>query len=430
MLKRLRLRFTLIILTLFLAVLGSTVVVLSIYIYRSTVTQTEMILAQTADGGGAAPQHMSSGEEDNALGAVHTRDESKFRDKPLYQLETVTFRYDSDGNITETIYSFPDEDSEAGEALLALAESLIAGGESGGKCSLGGSGYRFLLRGGSAGGVLVIGSRDNEIGTAGRLLLIDSIVLLGGAALLTLISALLSRWAVKPVGQAWERQKRFIADASHELKTPLTVISTNLELVMQNPSETVRSQSKWLGYIASESAQMKTLVGDLLYLARLDASEDGILPSSEIREFSLSDAVTDACLPFESVAFEAGASLECDIEPDIAMIGNENELHRLTAIFLDNAIKNTPRGGNIKISLTKRRNELRLECENTGETIAPEHLARIFERFYRADSSRDRNTGGYGLGLSIAHSIIASHKGRAEAASENGVTRFTAVFTI
>ncbi len=240
-----------------------------------------------------------------------------------------------------------------------------------------------------------------------------------------LISRFLARLSLRPVEQAWEQQRQFVADASHELKTPITVILANTGIVLAHPEDPVREQVKWIEYIQNEAVRMKALVDDLLFLAKSDASR---LPTHPV-PVSMDQLVTGSLLPFESVAFEAGVCLEEDVLPGITVQGDEAQLRRLVVILLDNAVKYAGEGGSVTLRLDMLQDHPRLSVHNTGPAISPEHLPHLFERFYRSDASRDRAQGGYGLGLAIAKSIADGHSAKISASSsaEKGTT-FTVVF--
>lgn len=240
-----------------------------------------------------------------------------------------------------------------------------------------------------------------------------------------LISRFLAKLSLEPVEQSWERQRQFVADASHELKTPLTVILANTDILQSHPSASVESQSKWIGYIQDEAARMKRLVDDLLFLAKSDSPQ--ILPS--LVPLQLDQIVTGSLLPFESVAFEAGVTLTEEITSNIVIQGNEEQLRRLVVILLDNAVKYAGTSGIVSVRLDRMQERPRLSVHNTGPAIPPEQLSHLFERFYRIDTSRDRSKGGYGLGLSIAKSIVDGHRGKLTVTSSpSDGTTFTVLF--
>jgi len=239
------------------------------------------------------------------------------------------------------------------------------------------------------------------------------------------VSLVLSSVALRPAERAWQQQRQFVADASHELKTPLTVILANTGLVLSHPEDTVAAQSKWLEYTHDEAEQMKGLVDDLLFLAKSDAARQ---PAARA-ETAISEVALGCLLPFESVAFESGVALEHRITLGLSLRGDEGQLRRLVMILLDNAVKYAGPGGTVTLTLERHQERLRLAVHNTGEPIPPEHLPHLFERFYRADAARNRSGGGYGLGLAIARSIVEGHHGRLTVTSTAAAgTTFTALF--
>ena len=236
------------------------------------------------------------------------------------------------------------------------------------------------------------------------------------------VGLFLSGLALRPAEKAWKQQRQFVADASHELKTPLTVILANTGIVLAHPEDPVSAQSKWLEYTQEEARQMKGLVEDLLFLAK---SDDARLESRPI-PLDMSELVQGCLLPFEPVAFEAGVQLESQVEPGLTLTGDAGQLRRLVRILLDNAVKYAGSGGTVELALARQQDRLRLAVRNTGQPIPPEHLPHLFERFYRADAARDRNQGGYGLGLAIAKAITEHHRGKISVSSSVGTgTIFT-----
>jgi len=240
-----------------------------------------------------------------------------------------------------------------------------------------------------------------------------------------LISRFLAKLSLRPVERAWEQQRQFVADASHELKTPITVILANTGIVLAHPEDPVREQVKWINYIQDEAVRMKGLVDDLLFLAKSDAAR---LPAHPM-QVRLDQVVTGSLLPFESVAFESGVTLAEDVTSGITVQGDEAQLRRLVVILLDNAVKYAGEQGTVTVKLDRTQDRPRLSVHNTGPVIPPEHLPHLFERFYRSDAARDRTQGGYGLGLAIAQSIAEGHGGNISVTStpEAGTT-FTVVF--
>ena len=248
--------------------------------------------------------------------------------------------------------------------------------------------------------------------------LLKTLVLIGFISLIVLlfISIYLTNKSIVPIKETFEKQKQFIADASHELKTPLAIIKTNTSLVLSHPYDTIKNQSKWINYINLQTDRMSELISEMLSLAKMDAAENK-LPLSPI---NISKIVESMILMFDAVIYENNIELETNISKNLFINGNKESLKKLFSIIMDNAIKHTNKNGNITVSLFSDKNKVKMIIRNTGEGIEPEHLERIFERFYRVDSSRDRETGGYGLGLSIASSIVKQHKGKIYAKSNIG----------
>ena len=221
----------------------------------------------------------------------------------------------------------------------------------------------------------------------------------------------LSAWATMTIKKEFEKQKRFLSDAGHELKTPVSVISANVDVLMSSLPD-----NKWLQYIHSETERMADLVKKLLYLAKNDSMETKL----SMDFFDLCAAVTEVILPFESVIYEQGKNLEMDFPEQVLVYGEKSSIKQVAVIFLDNALKNTEKDGRIKVSISSQKNKILLKVFNTGQGIKSEELDRIFNRFYRSDTSRNRMTGGTGLGLAIAQSIAGIHHGKVYASSEYG----------
>jgi Signal transduction histidine kinase len=202
----------------------------------------------------------------------------------------------------------------------------------------------------------------------------------------------------------------------------MSVINTNVDVLLSNGDETINQQSKWLYYIKSECERMTKLTNDLLYLTQMDYSEIKKIYTN----FNFSEAVESVILAMEAVFFEHNLTFNYTLEPGLMLRGNIEELEQVVMILLDNAIKYTNTDGTVDIMLKKRHNECILSVTNTGEGIAEEHLEKIFDRFYRTDKSRARKQGGYGLGLAIARAIVEQHNGKIYAKSVIGkITTFT-----
>lgn len=217
-----------------------------------------------------------------------------------------------------------------------------------------------------------------------------------------LISLYFANKAIKPISENWERQKQFVADASHELKTPLSIINANYDALLVNQEETIESQKRWLDYIKIGTDRMEKLINDLLTLAKIDEVNLEICKIP----FNISDIINEEILSMEAAANEKGITLFSSIEPAITVKSDSERIKQVISILFDNAIKYTSENGHIDISLTKSKHQILFSIKNTGKGIAKKDLPKIFDRFYRPDPSRTQDSGGFGLGLPIAKTII------------------------
>ena len=270
------------------------------------------------------------------------------------------------------------------------------------------------------GTIIVVADRSNEIAVMTDLTRNTGLLCAAAALAFWMISILLVRLMTKPVETAWDQQRQFIADASHELKTPLTVVLANTQILKAHSGETIESQKKWLTYIEEEAVRMKQLVEDMLFLARSDASREKLISS----RFDASELVTSCLLSFEPIAFEKGVMIENDVSAEIFLKGDPGQFRQLCAILMDNACKYVNTNGAIKVQFALTLDRIRLTVFNTGTPIPKESLPHLFERFYRADSARTREEGGYGLGLSIAEKISKNFHGKISAESHEDGNSF------
>ena len=232
----------------------------------------------------------------------------------------------------------------------------------------------------------------------------------------------LSARIVKPFSDNYEKQKRFITDAGHELKTPLTIIDADAEILEMDFGE-----NEWLQDIQAQTSRLADLTNALVMLSRM---EEGVSTGTKI-EFPLSDIVDEVCHTFQAPAQVQQINLDSKIEPLISMNGDENAIRGLITILLDNAVKYTNENGTISLTLEKKKNRIYLSVFNTTESISKEQISHVFDRFYRTDASRNSQTGGYGLGLSIAAATVESHHGKISAETKDEKSlKITVVFPI
>lgn len=257
---------------------------------------------------------------------------------------------------------------------------------------------------------------DNTVLNESAMMLLRYTLIFGGVALvlLFLLSVFLARKIVKPLEESYQKQKQFISDAGHELKTPVSVVSANAELLYREIGD-----NQWLANIQHENTRMGLLVGELLNLARTET----VTPKMEHVDFSR--LVAGEGLPFESVAFEKNLVLKTDIAGGIAVEGNAPQLKQLVAILLDNAISHSNDKGEVYLSLTREHGYAKLSVVNKGEEIPMYQREQIFERFYRVDAARNGEDKHYGLGLAIAKTIATSHNGHIAVRCYNGLVEFS-----
>lgn len=345
-------------------------------------------------------------------------------------IPVALFSMSSDGDMTalgrfNTASISQDVLEQAGEQLVGADEGFG---------SLSDLGLFYMKR--QSGGVMYLAFADMGSASGWRVLAATlAVVEVAALAVFLVISLFFSRWALRPVARAWTQQRRFVADASHDLKTPLTVILANTSIAFEHPERSVASQSQWLESTQHEAEAMQGLVGDLLTLAKMDEEEEAAAQSGAARpaleEVDLSDVIEGEVLQFESVAFERGVKLGSQVEPGIKLRGNEQRLRRLAGTLIDNACKYVDDGGAVDVALSRAGKQAKLEVRNTGAPISPEDLPHVFDRFYRADKARTGGVGGHGLGLAIARAIAEEHGGALTASSTQAEgTAFTATLPL
>ncbi|MBQ8080438.1 MAG: HAMP domain-containing histidine kinase [Clostridia bacterium] len=320
---------------------------------------------------------------------------------------------DQDGELVSWTSDRADlyDDEEVGR----IAKRVVAQGGSTGRLE---SLYYSLTSNGQDGKQLIVLDARLEMDNARKVLWATALVALIAWVLLSAGAFVLIRRMLRPVDEAFEKQKQFVWDASHELKTPLAVISANAEAL-----ESDIGDNEWLRYIRSEVTRSDRLVQELLALARMDRGNRQVKKEM----FDLSHALLSVALPFESTVFEAGRTLKTEIPDGISYLGDEEMIKELAVILLSNALKYSDEHGEIALSLTARGGKRVITVSNTGKGIAPENREKVFERFFREDATHNSETAGSGLGLSIARSIAEAHGGRISAGGDWGKN---AVFTV
>lgn len=402
MFKRLRNRF----LILNLVIISFVMLMAFLSIYLITYNNVQIDIERDLRRASEFDKNLGMNKDSPQLGFAGTP-QSPNNNRPMPPSDrSVSFSMvvDAKGNITD-FFSVFDIDEEFYE--MAKGNALSSNSDIG-KFKADDTYWAFLVKPYLSGRQIVFLDITSRQAILTNLVYTFTLVALIMLIVIFFISKFFADRAIKPVQEAFEKQKQFVADASHELKTPLATISTNADALLANPEDTIKNQSKWLYYIKSETERMTKLTNDLLYLAQMDYSEAKTI----FADFNLSKLVENAILTMEAVFFENSISLSYDIEPDLMIYGNQEQIQQAIMILLDNAIKYTNPCGNVSVSLKKQQNNVLFSVTNTGKGIPSENIDRVFDRFYRIDESRARKGGGYGLGLAIAKTIVEQHRGK------------------
>ena len=383
--------------------------------YQKVVSGADAILSVLASNQGMFPQKASQAEDEPPKkelpqngtldnGTLHKRG---FSDETPYESRFFSVLLDENGQVLST-----DTGKIAAvdqTTAVEYAQEVWTSGRNSGFWEQ----YRFLRSTENGGVRLIFLDCGRSLSSSKTVLLASvSISLLGLLAVLVLLM-ILSRRIVTPAAESYEKQRRFITDAGHEIKTPLTIIGADADLL-----ELECGESEWLSDIKRQVTRLTGLTNDLIYLSRMDEER----PQLQRVEFSLSDVTEDVVQSFQGPIKSQEKALQMDIQPLLSFHGDEKAIRQLVSILMDNAVKYSPEGGRIAVRLEQESRSLKLSVSNTTvHPVEKDQLNRLFDRFYRIDQSRNSSTGGYGLGMSIARSIVAVHKGkiRAECPGEN-----------
>lgn len=418
MIRRLKIKF---IVTYMIVVI--ILVSIAIYgIYYSTADQQAIlsldVLQKAAEGNALIVQRNGYYNDDEE----YEDDDDKYENERKIEADFVKYSVfaiitDKSGTVIEVIDTYADPPATI--SAQALVYDVFSDGRTSGITGEDND-LRYYISQEEDRSIIAFADRSEELELLRNLL--TRYLWIGAASLLGFfaISVFFASWAVRPIERSWKQQKQFVADASHELRTPLTSILANTDIVLSHPNDKIEKQSKWIGHIKAEAERMTALVNSLLYLAKSDdAKGDEVL-----KPIDLSSTVTSSLLSCESLVYEKEKTLANEIAPDIFIEADENKIKQLIIILIDNAVKYSEPNTKITVRLQKRGDKAILSVHDIGEPIEEEHLKHIFERFYRADESRFRESDGYGLGLSIAQHIAQIHKAKIDVSSskESGTT--------
>ena len=354
----------------------------------------DILADRVSEGGGRFPKSTGDDFKPSKRPPTGDGDFEFITPETPFSTRHFTVFFDEDNNIlktfTESIYSI-DEKTAQEYAIKAISNKSERGWI---------SNYRYKIFDTDSGSGIVFVDGSMSRAAFMQSTVIAGCVLLGCAALVLVLIFIFSKRAVKPIAESYEKQRQFVTDANHELKTPLTLILANVDIAKAELGE-----NEWLDDIKAEGNRMSELVNQLVALSRMDEES----PKMNITEVSFGELTYDAVSEFEPLAKDRGKQLSIDVDRSVVCSGDEVLLHRLVGILLDNAVKYCDEGGEIVVRLEKRRRAV-LTVENTYSAVGEIELHRLFDRFYRADKARSF-TGGYGVGLSMAKAICEKHKG-------------------
>lgn len=377
--------------------------------YHTTQNADDM-LAFIAENNGILPEILPEERERN-----NRRDlPSQFNEESPYQTRYFIVQYDKLRNIIDINTSHVAAVTES--AAIRHAAKALNSGFSSGYSNM----YRYLVQDTDFGKIVIFLDCSLQLQSTFAMILTSCFIALFCMMAIFIVIFMFSKRVIKPMIDNIEKQKRFVTDAGHELKTPLAIINANVEVL-----ELMNGSNEWLGSIKNQVSRLDKLVKSMLQLAKME--ETSFTPI--YGTFDLSKTFFETAQPFITMAKQNGKTLKVNSAQNVSFHGDENAIKNLISIFIDNAIKYSNEGGTIKASLKREGKNITIEVRNSADSIDETSLGRLFDRFYRPDSSRSRDTGGYGIGLSMARRIVESHKGKISASKINDHTiSFRVVF--
>lgn len=409
MIKKLQVKLIAISILSLTVVLTIIISVAGIFNYRRIVSDADNILSVLAENKGTFPKLDAAPDKDRNrqpnLQSPETPYESRYFSVLMSDTETVTLV--DTGKIAAVDTT----------SAIAYARIVWDTGKAHGFLQ----DYRYLVAAdGNTYRIIFLDCQKSLSSFRSSMVVISLVSLFGILAVLGLIM-ILSKRIVKPIADSYEKQKQFITDAGHEIKTPLTIIDADADILTMELGD-----NEWLQDIQLQTERLTALTKDLIYLSRLEEEETHL----QFIDFPLSDMVSETAQSFQALAKTQEKIFSCQIQPMLSFCGDEKSLCQLVSILLDNALKYSPEHGKILLLLEKQGRNIQLLVENTVTEMETQNLNLLFDRFYRADKSRNSQIGGYGIGLSIAKAIVTTHKGKisATAQDENHVLRITVTF--
>lgn len=411
MIKRLQKKFVLIAMCSFLTVIVCIIGGINIAITIHENEYIENILTILSDNDGKFPKYIIHSEygsfnNQNSYFNYMITEETPFETRFF----TAIVNYDNSVVQLDTSHIAAISSEEAKEIALEILNIDSSSGTYGS--------YKYRVTNKSYGKLFVFVDYSNQQQTMSTCLIWSCSIGIISLLIVFILVSLLSHRAMKPVIENIEKQKQFVTDAGHEIKTPLAIISANADVL-----ELETGKSEWIESIRNQTKRLNNLVKSLLELSKIDEEKATI----KMCMFSISDIIERTVEDFQPIAKNLNKTLESEITPQLSMKGDSESISRLAGILIDNAFKYSDENGTITVSLSHSGKNIILEVKNTGCTLKQNELSRLFDRFYRADASRSRETGGYGIGLSLAKAIVEAHGGKISAKIDNKIITFKTV---
>lgn len=394
MIKKLRRKFIALSTAALFVLLAGIVAGMNVINYHAVISEADKTLTLLVHNQGKFPG--SSGNKGN-------RPPPDMPPELPYETRYFSVLFDASGQVirTDTTRISAVDD----EAAVEYAEEAIQRGESQGFIDT----YRFAYSDEGTGTRIAFLDCRRKLDSFYMFWYISMGMALAGFVVVFILFVFLSGRIVRPIAESYEKQKRFITDAGHEMKTPLTIIHANADILEMELGENESLQD-----IQQQAKRLSELTNDLVLLSRMEEA-DNAMP---MIEFPVSEVIADAALPFKTLAQQQDKAWICSIQPMLSLYGDDKAIQKLVSVLMDNALKYSPAGGTISLQCFKQAKTLHLTVWNTTESaLSREDLEHIFDRFYRTDLSRNSKTGGYGIGLSIAKAIVTAHGGRIQASA-------------
>lgn len=397
MIRSLKRKFILLSMICLFVLLALIVMGMNLLNYRAVVSEADEILALLIQNKGSFPEFKPDGKGRFPMG---------MSPETPYESRYFSVLLKSDGGILHT--DTGRIASVEPQTAIAYAQMISESGKRQGFIE----DYRFVAHMESETSQIIFLDCGRRLEAFHTFLGVSIVMALVGFVIVSVIIAILSGRIIRPIAESYEKQKRFITDAGHELKTPLTVINANVDLL-----EMEMEENESLSDIRQQTAKLRSLTNDLVMLAKMEETEN--VPVKI--DFPLSELAAATAHSYEVLAASQGKQFSYRIEPMLTLNGNDKSIERLITILLDNAVKYSPAGGVLHMEIARQTKNVVLTVYNTtASPIDRDQLERVFDRFYRADSSRNSETGGHGIGLSIAKAIVQMHNGRIQAWTEDG----------